>query len=383
MPDPDAPGLSDKARRARRNAIKAVSKIPTGGIPNLGDLTQISDRDLKRLGRIDLLEGGTPCQAFSVAGLRRGLDDERGNLTLTFCQLAARMRRENGLEFVLWENVRGALSDKTNAFGCLLAGITGSADGPFLPPRKGWTVAGHVSGPGVTLTWRVLDAKHFGVLQRRVRVFLVGSFGAVCAGDVLPESQSEKGNPASIDAQGTEAAAASVAESFESLSEFEHELPVVFTASGHSHYASTLPSLRRSGGDGGPGGEALVVTHHPPIAGTLCASGAGLTRASGQANEVDLCIVQKAEGVLHIRRLIPVECELPVECERLQGFPDGWTNVPYTHGKPAADDPRYQGLGNSMAVPVMSWIAGRLLRAIARQRAADRIAVQRALLAVA
>lgn len=379
MPDPDAPGLDEKERRARRAAIKAVAKIPAGGVPNFGDLTQISDDDLRRLGRIDMLEGGTPCQAFSVAGLRRGLADERGNLTLEFCRLAQRMWSINDLEFVLWENVRGALSDRSNAFGCLLAGLVGHEDGPLFPPGDAWTSAGHVLGErGETVAWRVLDAQYFGVPQRRARVFAVASFGAVCAGDVLPEPAGEGRRPEAGSEAEAIAAAGALAESFGVLDEFDFELPAAFALNGHGTYSEkALPSLRRSGGDVGKGGEALVVTVHPAIDGTLCASGAGLSRASGQANEGDLCIVQQVDGILCVRRL------MPIECERLQGFPDNWTAVPYTRGKPAADEPRYKGLGNSMAVPVMAWIAGRLLRAIARQRVVDRVAVQRALLAAA
>ena len=96
---------------------------------------------------------------------------------------------------------------------------------------------------------------------------------------------------------------------------------------------------------------------HPQVVGTLCASGAGLSRASGQANERDFCIVHKSRATgrrFLVRRL------MPVEAERLQGFPDGWTDVIY-RGHPAADTPRYGGVGNSMSVPCMRYIGEKLL----------------------
>lgn len=135
-------------------------------VPNLGDMTKIDGRDWR--GKADVLVGGTPCQAFSVAGMRKGLHDDRGNLTLIFAELA----NDIFPDFVVWENVPGVLSDKTNAFGCLLGALAGE-DGPLLPPGGKWTNAGYVLGPERTIAWRVLDAQYTGVAQRRRRVFLV------------------------------------------------------------------------------------------------------------------------------------------------------------------------------------------------------------------
>jgi DNA (cytosine-5)-methyltransferase 1 len=143
----------------------AVLKYHWPSVPNLGDMTKIDGKAWR--GKIDVLVGGTPCQAFSVAGKRQGLDDARGNLTLTFVELADAIDPW----CVVWENVPGVLSDKTNAFGCLLAGLAG-ADAPLVPPGK-WSRAGVVAGPERTIAWRVLDAQYFGVAQRRRRVFVV------------------------------------------------------------------------------------------------------------------------------------------------------------------------------------------------------------------
>lgn len=170
-------------------------------VSNLGDMTQIAKA--VRIGDVkapDVVVGGTPCQAFSVAGLRNGLSDTRGQLTLSYVELANAIddkRREHGEpeSIIVWENVPGVLSSKDNAFGCFLAGL-GGEDEPFEPgerPAKGknskfwrwdkttnkhipkWPKSGFLVGRQRKLAWRVLDAQYFGVAQRRKRVFVVAS----------------------------------------------------------------------------------------------------------------------------------------------------------------------------------------------------------------
>ena len=158
----------------------AVLKHHYPEVPNLGDMTTLPDRI--RGGEVeapDLFCGGTPCQAFSVAGLRRSLDDARGNLSLTFCEIAdaidsVRLAAGKPASIVFWENVPGVLSTADNAFGCFLAGLAGEDD-PLVPPGGKWTDAGVVYGPQRTVAWRVLNAEHFGLAQRRRRVFVVAS----------------------------------------------------------------------------------------------------------------------------------------------------------------------------------------------------------------
>lgn len=148
-------------------------------VANLGDMTLLPKAI--RSGEVeapDILVGGTPCQAFSVAGNRKGLEDARGNLTLTFCEIAdaideVRHERNEQPSIIFWENVPGVLSDKSNAFGCFLAELAGEEE-PFVPPAK-WTKSGIVVGAKRTIAWRTLDAQYFGLAQRRQRVFVIAS----------------------------------------------------------------------------------------------------------------------------------------------------------------------------------------------------------------
>jgi len=149
-------------------------------IPNLGDMTQIATAiPHGEVEAPEILVGGTPCQAFSVAGLRAGLSDARGQLTIAYVELADaidRKRREYKQRpaIIVWENVPGVLSSKDNAFGCFLAALAGESE-PLQPSGKKWTNAGYVFGPTRTIAWRILDAQYFGVAQRRRRVFVVAS----------------------------------------------------------------------------------------------------------------------------------------------------------------------------------------------------------------
>lgn len=191
----------------RAVAVAEIEKFPSAvlahhypDVPNLGDFTKINTR---KLGRVDVLCGGTPCQAFSIAGLRNSLADARGNLTLAFVELAHELAGlgstdGNGLRNAVWENVPGVLSTKDNAFGCFLGALVGADDAcvPVEPkPADGksskwwrwsakerthavkWPRYGMVVGPKGRAAWAVKDAQFFGLAQRRERVLLVADFG--------------------------------------------------------------------------------------------------------------------------------------------------------------------------------------------------------------
>ncbi len=257
-------------------------------VRNYGDMTRIPDDAPD----IDLLVGGTPCQSFSVAGLRGGMDDPRGNLALEYCRLAQRFRPH----WLVWENVPGVLSSSGGRdFGALVGALVEL---------------------GYRLAWRVLDAQYAGLAQRRKRVFLVGHLGgsATSAAAVLFERASMRGDPPPSREAGEEVAqclTGGTGRRYDSSS--ETLIPQAF----HARQDSFAESEQS-----------------PPLDTDGCT--VGIRAPSG------------------VRRL------LPVECERLMGFPDDWTQVPY-RGKPAADSPRYRAVGNSMAVPLMRWIGRRIV----------------------
>ncbi|MBG6691313.1 DNA cytosine methyltransferase [Pseudomonas aeruginosa] len=149
-------------------------------VKNLGDMTRISSKVLAgMIDAPDILVGGTPCQAFSVAGMREGLSDPRGALTIKYVELAnavdhVRNARGDDETVVIWENVPGVLSSKDNAFGCFLGALVGESE-ELQPPGGKWKDAGCVYGPKRTAAWRVLDAQYFGLAQRRRRVFVIAS----------------------------------------------------------------------------------------------------------------------------------------------------------------------------------------------------------------
>lgn len=149
-------------------------------VPNLGDMTTLTARILSGdVEAPDVFCGGTPCQAFSVAGLRKSLADARGNLSLVFCEIANAIDSVRFIQrkrpcVVFWENVPGVLSTKDNAFGCFLAALVGG-DVPATTGAARWPDAGFLTGPQRVAAWRVLDAQHFGLAQRRRRVFVVAS----------------------------------------------------------------------------------------------------------------------------------------------------------------------------------------------------------------
>jgi DNA (cytosine-5)-methyltransferase 1 len=192
-------------------------------VPNLGDMSKFREWPEELLAECELLVGGTPCQAFSVAGLRKSLDDARGNLSLIYVQMfhhINEIRRKHGRSpaIALWENVPGVLSTKDNAFGCFISGLLGVDD--TLETQDGkWPKAGFLGSETVRVGYRVLDAQYFAVAQRRRRVFLVAvpceliaSAGErACPSEILSLRESVLGNPPTR-GEAWQAVAGSVAE---------------------------------------------------------------------------------------------------------------------------------------------------------------------------
>ena len=311
-------------------------------VPLHGDFTTIG---ADQYGPIDLLVGGTPCQSFSVAGLRLGLDDPRGNLALGFAQLAYRTRPR----WIVWENVPGVLSANGGRdFGAIL---------------------GAMAELGYSFAYRVLDAQHFGVPQRRRRVFLVGH----SSGDwrrpaaVLFEPESVRRD--SAPRRSTREEAAGNAQS--GAGSQPYRVANCLTRRMHKGINSTLDegqtpvithTLRGKGFDASEDGTGRGTPLVPVIAGTMKANNGG----GGWSNSADHAAAGYMVPVLGFsptnRQHLAVRRLTPIEFERLQGFPDDYTQIPWRK-KPAdqcPDGPRYKALGNSMAVPVMRWIGSRI-----------------------
>jgi DNA (cytosine-5)-methyltransferase 1 len=337
MPDP-ANATDVRAERERKAALKAVHRLPVPSpdlVPNFGDLTRFKEWPYAT---IDLLVGGTPCQSFSVAGLRNGLDDPRGNLALTYLAVADRYRPR----WVVWENVPGVLSsNKGRDFGAFLGGLGQLG--------YGWA-------------YRVLDAQFIrtrglpgAVPQRRRRVFVVGYLGDWRpATAVLFDRQSMRGDPPPRRQAGER-----IASTISSRTTGGGGLGTDFEVDGGlipeicNALAARDAKLPRAEDNVG-----IIPVSHLPVAFDL----RGREEGAIPEGPHDTANIRAASGgssrsyVAHpwaVRRLTPLECE------RLQGFPDGYTLVPY-RGKPAADSPRYKALGNSMAVNAMQWIGERI-----------------------
>lgn len=374
------------------------------GVPNLGDITKIDwKKAVKTYGKPDLVVGGSPCQSFSVAGGRTGLDGASG-LMWEY----VRAVREVKPGWLLWENVPGALSSSHGEdFRCLLEAL---------------------DALGYGLAWRVLDAQFFGVAQRRERVFVVGHLGDVRACDVLFEPESlrwdfgssrEKRKALASGADGSPRAAGFKFHQGSGAGNIGYEdklsptliadwhNPAILQIAGniigrkpengghqvgirdpeidgaftltstdiHAVIAPTAKTLQvRCGKEGGGKGALVqddlsatlstsnVQTLFKPVA--FAANQRGEVRLQGVDGDVTGAVPasqsgKQVNGVVcgyEVRRLTPRECE------RLQGFPDDWTLITWK-GKPAdecPDGPRYKAIGNSMAVPVMRWIGERI-----------------------
>lgn len=325
-------------------------------------------------GRVDLVAGGSPCQDLSVAGRRAGLDGERSGLFWHQCRIAA----ESAARWVLWENVAGALSSNDGQdFAAVLWGLTGLR--PAVP-ENGWRTVGLCVGPDRTAVWRLLDARWFGVAQRRRRVFVVAGPRAECGPEILLEPESCGGDPrarpaASEDVAGT-LGGGSGGRGWAPDTDRMTFVPDVFAAfdsTWSGRYPITTedisPTVKVGSSVGAPAPPAVafsenqrgeVVLHeyahqlsagggkpgqgYPAVLGTLTSRGGHENRNAGD---------QLIRTELNVRRLTPRECE------RLMGWPDDWTRFG-AGGREIADSHRYRMCGNGVVSPVAAWIGGRL-----------------------
>ena len=231
-------------------------------VPNLGDMTLLPAKILsKEIEAPDIFCGGTPCQAFSIAGNRESLDDARGNLSLTFCEIANAIDSVRDVPAIIfWENVPGVLSTKDNAFGCFLAGLAGE-DGELKPSGKKWTNAGCVFGPKRAVAWRVLDAQYFGLAQRRKRIFVVASArNDFNPAEVLFEFDGLRRDTAP--GRNSRETTTSDAQSGIGSGSNPETVTTSFTPSSFAQYSEGVDTLRANGGDLGGGSESIVTTYN-------------------------------------------------------------------------------------------------------------------------
>jgi DNA (cytosine-5)-methyltransferase 1 len=305
---------------------------------------------------IDILVGGTPCQAFSVAGLRAGLADPRGGLTLEFLRLASALRPR----WIVWENVPGVLSqDGGRAFGAFLGGLEDLG--------YGWA-------------YRVLDAQYtrvdgfpYAVPQRRRRVFVVGCAGGDFsrAASVLLEPEGMRGNPpprrttrkgTSSDAAGGFEVAGCLlhrdSKGVDSDTKPGHILPVAFDTT-----QITSPHNRSNPQPGDPFHPLAASAHPPALAhGFYPTEGRDFSCFKELSPTVKVGSGGNNGNPPGVLRHMAVRRLTPVECERLQGFPDDYTRIRWKKksAEECPDGGRYKALGNSMAVNCMRWIGRRI-----------------------
>jgi DNA (cytosine-5)-methyltransferase 1 len=319
-------------------------------VPNHGDMLLLPAR--VRSGEVeapDVLCGGTPCQAFSVAGLRNSLDDDRGNLSLTFCELADAIddtRAARGEEpcIIQWENVPGVLDTKDNAFGCFL-GLLAGEDVELQPAGKKWSNAGYVVGPRRTIAWRVLNAEYFGVAQRRRRVFVVASARPdFDPRAVLFEREGVRRDSAPAHKQGEVT--------------WWNGKPVSQTLDAVLYKGQMLPEKNRfpvlAVGEGLCFPPTATKTEIARIAELTTPSVAVLDRL--RTNSMSTAKAQTERyGRVILRRLTPSEAE------RLMGFDGTHTAIPG-----ASVGARFKAIGNSWPIPCVRWIGRRIAAEIAK-----------------
>lgn len=313
-------------------------------IEHLGDITKISGRMAHP---VRVIIGGSPCQDLSVAGRRAGLSGERSSLFMEQIRIIKEMRETYGKEYpryMVWENVPGAFtSNGGEDFRKVLEETVRVADENAViprPPQGKWRTSGCIMGDGYSVAWRVLDAQFWGVPQRRRRIALVADFGGESAPEILFERESVSRNTAESGA-AREEVAGNAAECAGITNRGAYTGEVAETLRAESHGA--LPMV--------VGRDAFNQGCNAKFAPTF-------------AEEIQPPLVAKGAGAVQygysIRRLTPLECE------RLQGYPDGWTDIGAwvdSKGKmhkESTDSARYRACGNSIALPPWRFVLGRL-----------------------
>lgn len=329
---------------------------------HLGDITKIHGDQIEP---VDCITFGSPCQGLSMAGKRLGFDDNRSVLFLDAARIIKEMRSAtNGMypTFAVWENVPGAFSSNGGEdFRAVLEELARVEQPDASIPRPSgrggkWSKAGAIAGNGWSLAWRQLDAQYWGVPQRRKRIALVADFGGQRAAEILFE---RTGVSRDSD-ESVKAWEATPGHSQASPSRRDRTSEkVIYDARGNGD-GRTCPTIT--------GDHENRITDYTAIAierktfneqsfshykeSDKCST---LKAKAGNIGNGSECLIAEKAIRWIVRRLTPVECE------RLQGYPDNYTNIgDWTDSKGKkhkyADSPRYKALGNSIALPQWFWL---------------------------
>lgn len=365
------------------------------GMEHLGSVTEIDGGDIPP---VDIITFGSPCQDLSVAGKRAGLAGERSGLFAEAVRIIKEMREKTHGRYptiAVWENVPGAFSSNGGEdFRQVLQQLAGAAgcDTAIPIPTGKWRTAGAIVGGGWSIAWRVLNAQFWGVPQRRRRIYLVADFGGERATEILFEQKGMRGNTAPRE-QEREKASAHTGGGAEGCSGGEINGISAGFIGGASASAGSVgfeceksPTLRAGlkmsciQAEKEPSAANQVTCPcYPDIAPTLTTRSGDSSPMAGQMQNIvsvldcrgngdgtDMLIAEKdcadpSDVRYIVRRLTPMECE------RLQGFPDGWTKW-MAGGTVLKDSPRYRMLGNSLAIPTAYHVISRVAKALEGER---------------
>jgi DNA (cytosine-5)-methyltransferase 1 len=332
----------------------SITKRHFPDMQHLGDITKIKGDDIQP---VDIITFGSPCQDLSISGHRAGLEGERSGLFMQAIRIIKEMRNAtngNNPARIIWENVPGAFSsDNGRDFQTVIEEIAKVAEPGISisqPSEKiGWLVAGAVVGDNFSLAWRVLDAQYWGVPQKRRRIFIVADFTNGSAGEILfkPESLSRDFGKSKTKGEGI---TADVETGFGAAG---------FTVDiGHSTdriqvNPQSAVTLRANGGGGGAKNGLYFLPVQVPFRCRGYGDYADSETSRALLSSDDITTSDLITSDFSVRRLTPLECE------RVQGFPDGWTEFGHD-GKRISDNQRYKALGNSVAIPCAQFLLSRM-----------------------
>ena len=392
----------------------SITKRHFPDMQHLGDITKINGEDIEP---VDIITFGSPCQDLSISGKRAGLGGGRSGLFIHALRVIKEMRIATNGRYparIVWENVPGAFSSQDGRdFHTVIEEIAKIAYAgisiPEPPAKCGWLAAGAVLGDCWSLAWRVLDAQYWGVPQRRRRIFLVCDFGTQCAGEILfkPESRTgdfEKGGTAGNTVAGN---AENGVEQYTININYRTDriqmnpktavtlmgegggcgaktglycLPVAYCIVGN-----TIDRTEKTGGNGSgfcedvsytlntidrhavavlndQGGDRVLIEKSDisPCLRSECHGNLPVLVQNASFQETVGCLCARDYKGIDEKKCIctdnyNVRRLTPLECERLQGFPDGWTEFGHD-GKRISDNQRYKALGNSVAIPCVEFV---------------------------